>query len=293
MTAELKNAMMRFLLGEMPAEERAAFEDQYIKDPDLFQQLVELENDLIDLYAMGALSRSERKRLEQSLLADPERQNRLPFARAMAGYSAQEKPTRPIQSLFGSLPWLPALLPIAAVLLLVLLVGTGWLLLANHNLRTELETLRDQQAAALKTTADLQQQVDALIRELAARDQSTHDTSSGQTLLSFALKADSLRGDGQTPRLVLPPAVSSLALHLIFSADSFSDYNVFLETANGSLVWHKTHAKGQPSAAGNKEIVVTFPTSLFKNGDYVARITAGSGSGAEDVAGYSFSIVRR
>ena len=85
--------MIRFLLGEMSNEERASFEDQYTRDTALFHSLVELENDLIDLYAADALSKSERKRLEHSFFADPDRRKRLPFATALATYPVTEIPT--------------------------------------------------------------------------------------------------------------------------------------------------------------------------------------------------------
>lgn len=302
MTAEPKHTMIRFLLGEMSAQERAGFEDQYTKDTDLFQRLVELENDLIDLYAMGALSRSERKRLEHSFLADPERRKRLSFAQALATYPAGEKPTFSNEPLKSGLrpgwfhPVSPTLLPIVAVLLLAMLTGISWLLVADHHLRTELEASQKQQAAALQRTASLQQQVDVLTKELDARTQSGERTVQGtpseQTLLSFALRADSLRSNGEMPRLTVPSTASSVALHLIFPVDTFSSYDLFVETANGTPIWHKDNAKGASAGAGSKEIVVMLPARLLKGGDYIVRITARSSRGTEDVAGYSFSVLK-
>jgi len=298
MTAEPQRAMMRFLLGEMPAEERAEFEDKYIKDTDLFHRVVELENDLIDRYAMGALTEPERKRLEQSFLADPERRKRLAFARA-AGQLAGEEPT--VCSPPGIRPrWFhpsSAALVSIAFLLPVMLAGISWLLVANHQLNAELEALRSRQAAAQQTEAALQQRVDNLTQELKARNQPSEQTApvetAGQTLMAFTLKSDALRSDTLIPRLVVPATTSSIALHLVFPADPFSSYELFVENANGTPVWHKDRAKSALAAAGSKEIVARLPARLLKTGDYIVRIIAQSSHGTEDVAGYSFSVVHR
>jgi hypothetical protein len=303
MTAEPKHAMMRFLLGEMPAQERAAFEDQYIKDTDLFQRLVELENDLIDLYAMEALSMPERERLEHSFLADPDRRKRLSFAQALVNHPDDETPTLSSELLKGGIwpRWFhltgPALLSIAAILLLCMLIGISLLLVTNHQLRAGLQTAQRQQAEALKAAVGLQQQVDALTKELNVRNQSGEQTGQGtpsdQNLLSLTLKDDSLRSGGVIPRLEVPSGASSVAFHLVFPADRFSSYELFMETVDGTPVWHKDNAKSKSAGVGSKEIVVTLSSRILKGGDYVMRITTNSSHGTEDVAGYSFSVVRR
>ncbi len=302
MTVEPKHKMIRFLLGEMPAEERAGFEDEFIKDTEVFQRLVELENDLIDLYAMGALSRSERKRFEHSFLADPERRKRLSFARALVVH-ASETASASTERLKTGIrrrwfqPISPVLLPIAGILLLFMLTGMSWLLAVNHQLRTELQASQKQQAEALKTVVNLQKQVEVLTQDVDARNrsdgQAAQGTPSDRNLLSFALKDDSWRSSGVIPRLIVPSTTSAVALHLIFPADTFSSYELFIETASGTPIWHKGKVQGERAGAGSKEVVVRLPAHLLKDGDYVARITAGSSRGLEDVAGYSFSVVKR
>jgi hypothetical protein len=302
MTAEPKRTMLRFLLGEMSAQERAGFEDEYIRDTDLFQNLVELENDLIDLYAMGALSRSVQKRLERSFLADPERRKRLSFARALVNSPGGETPVLSSELLKAGIRprWFhsasPALLPIAAVLLLAMLSGISWLVVANGHLRIELQSLQKQHAEELKAVARSQKEMDALTKELDVRSRSGMQTAQGTstdlTLLSFTLKADSLRSNSVMPRLIVPSTATSVELHLIFPSDRVAKYNIFVETANGTPIWHKDNAKGRPTGAGSKKIVVMLPTRLLKNGDYVVQITASSSRGTEDVAGYSFSVLR-
>src|SRR5262249_17821675 len=95
---EAKSTMIRYLLGQMSDRERSSFEEQYQKDTGLFYELAELENDLIDLYALGALSAGDQEQM-RSFLADPDRQRRLAFAKTLARYSGpgleSVGPTRP------------------------------------------------------------------------------------------------------------------------------------------------------------------------------------------------------
>jgi hypothetical protein len=291
-----RRAAIRFLLGEMSAEESESFEEQSIKDDDLFQSVAETENDLIDLYAMGALSQSERERLEHSFLADPERRKRLPFARALVALSPGETSTPVHEPSLSQNPpltrlrWTRLVQPLAAAVLLGVVVGMSWLLFANHALRAELQAAHQQRATAVQEAAGLRQQVDALTSELNTPGQ---HVSSGQDSVSFTLTADASRGSGETARLALPSTAAFAVLHLVFPADTFSSYHLFAETATGKQVWEQEQARSARIGAQNKEIVIAMPAELLKPGDYVLRITARNGHKIEDVTAYSFRVLRR
>jgi hypothetical protein len=74
----------RYLLGELPAEEQAAFEKAYFEDPRVFAEVSDAETALIDDYVRGRLSPEMRGRFEQVYLADPRRRERVAFAEALA-----------------------------------------------------------------------------------------------------------------------------------------------------------------------------------------------------------------
>jgi hypothetical protein len=298
---EPRHAAIRFLLGEMSAEERERFEDQSINDDDLFQSVAETENDLIDLYAMGALSQSEQERLERSFLADPERRERLPFARALVALPPRETSTSVREPSLSQNPplirlrWTRLAQPLAAAVLLGMVVGMSWLLFANHSLKVELQAAHQQQATAVQEAAGLRQQIDALTSELntAGQHVSSGQDSVGQDSVSFTLSADASRGSGWTARLALPSTAAFAVLRLVFPADTFSSYHVFAETAAGKQVWQQEQAGSARIGAHNKEIVIAVPVEILKPGDYVLRVTAGNGHETEDVTAYSFRVVRR
>src|SRR5215471_2476644 len=78
-TAETMNSqdnrrlMTEYLLGELSAEDRAKFEEQYAVNDDLFEELIAAENDLVDGYASGTLTDVERKHFEAHYLGTPRR----------------------------------------------------------------------------------------------------------------------------------------------------------------------------------------------------------------------------
>jgi hypothetical protein len=300
--AEPRRTMVRFLLGEVSEQERARFEDAYIKDTDLFQHLVELENDLIDLYALGALSPSERKRLEHSFLADPERRKRLAFARTLSTYPDRETPILANNEAARCARWLrtwsrpiKVTIPAAAVFLLALFAGFASLLVANHNVRMEIAASHKEQETTSQRAASLQRQVDTLTQELDARghtEESLSRTASpDQRLVSFTLMADALRGNGEISNLKIPSTASLIELRLVFSTDPFPNYDITMETPKGDPVWHKEHVRSQPAGATSKVIAINLPARMLKTGDYNLRVTAKNGHEIEDVAGYSFRVM--
>src|SRR5260370_23840116 len=73
--------IVRYLLGQLPEDEEAQFEDRVFADQDQLQTVRAVERDLIDEYARGELSESERKQFEERFLNSPARRNRIAFAR--------------------------------------------------------------------------------------------------------------------------------------------------------------------------------------------------------------------
>ncbi len=298
---ETNNTMVRYLLGEMSDQERASFEDQYQVDSDLFYRLVELENDLIDLYASGALSEMERKRLEHSFLADPDRTKRLAFAETLAGYpgagSEGSKPSLP-ESRTWSLAWLRsegfAARALAIVCLTAMLTGVSWLLVVNHNLRKEVEALRDQQVSAAKREQDLRRQLDVLTDEQAGasgRDPGTPEPRPASTIISFAVQPDTLRGNESASTLTIPHSATLVEFHLMLHSHRSLNYGLSLETADGNTVWHKENTKSISIGDRSTRITTKVPARILKTGDYVFRITMMVDQEIEDAAGYTFHVI--
>ena len=86
--------IIAYLLGELPEEELQRFERRYLKDDNLFQELNEVEDELIDDYVSGALSVERRASFEKSFLSSPERRDKVQFAGAMTERASLWKETQ-------------------------------------------------------------------------------------------------------------------------------------------------------------------------------------------------------
>src|SRR5258705_4559054 len=77
-----------YLLGALPEEDLERFEARYLQDETLFEELQEIEDELIDDYASGALKTHQRSLFEQYFLRSSERREKLEVARAMTQRAA-------------------------------------------------------------------------------------------------------------------------------------------------------------------------------------------------------------
>lgn len=169
MAGEIQGAAQRtrFLLGGGTEAERERLEAEFFADDDAFQQMIAAEDDLIDAYARGELSDSERRQFEQRFMNSSEGRERVCFARAFADAAVpQTAPaavpvTTPSPGFFASIFGNTTGLRVAfATLAVAVLVGFPWLLVDRSRMNRELVALRDQntrlsqQAESLQKTAD-------------------------------------------------------------------------------------------------------------------------------------------
>ncbi len=118
-----------YLLGEMSAEERAAFQQRLFEDNDLFQRVLAAETDLADDLARGELSPADAARV-RAFLEESSQGERVPIAQALARTSMRHS---------SPALWRRAL-PLAACILLA--VATVWLALRNRDLETRVAQFR-------------------------------------------------------------------------------------------------------------------------------------------------------
>src|SRR5262245_43845378 len=75
--------IVNYLLGGLSETELERFESSYLTSEGLFEELQEVEDELIDDYASGALSTDQRAAFENYFLRSSERRDKLAFATAM------------------------------------------------------------------------------------------------------------------------------------------------------------------------------------------------------------------
>jgi hypothetical protein len=189
--------MVRYLLGELPDEERVQFEDQYANDEECFEQLLAVEDDLIQEYVRNELSPHARRRFEEYFLISPKRRQKVERARVLVQVLQKQKTAAAESSLFkeaiGSvIAWLKSglnflLTPNPAISFAILVIGAiiggRWIYLTTERLQANLGQFEKERAALSQANQELQEQIaqqrskldETLQRELAASMQANQE----------------------------------------------------------------------------------------------------------------------
>ena len=132
-------SIRQYLLGQLRLEEVEQLEERLFTDPDFYEQLTLVEDELIDAYARGSLPQQERGKFEELFLSNPERRRKLRFARNFKKYiesetatsHASDTRTRRAHTRWASLidifnPRNFAVSLSLAALMVVILLGVSW-----------------------------------------------------------------------------------------------------------------------------------------------------------------------
>jgi anti-sigma factor RsiW len=314
--------IIRYLLGDLPEEEKTELEERFFSDDTYFEQVLALEDELIDDYVHGELSRPERERFERYFLTSSQRRHRVEFARALMR-TVSEAPAAGASGPAIARPepvWWQALLAwlrpqslaikfsLAATALAVVLIGS-WLIVGAMRLRTQLEQLQAERQALRRQEQQLQQQIakqSARSDELAMQLERERDQSarleqelarlkpSQPFLVSFILSPGLVRDTDVPKRLVIPHAAQQLQLQLdLDEVERYKSYRALLRTAGGDEIWRQDRLQAQPTNSG-KAVILRLSSRLFTKGEYILTLQRVTGHGDfEDVDDYHFSVVKK
>jgi hypothetical protein len=313
-----ENLMCRYLLGELPESEVNALEQQLLTDDETFEQLREVESDLVEDYVRGRLTPGDRQRFEQHYLASPVHRRRLVVARnliekadglratAAAGEFSVLSPPR----LFERLGRLQLRRGFALAALLFAAIGF-WLFLDHWRLRTEMAQLKAESearlnrqqaldrelAAAQENGEKLKSEIGRLQAERNALAQPPGEAAKGQpprsAVFSFALSPTLVRSGGDQQLLTIPLKTGEVHLQMNVEPGEARRYQVSLRS-EGRQVWGAQALR--PQADGGRGAVVTarIPAGKLPFGDYTLRLSAHSPKGElEVVKHYVFRVIRQ
>jgi hypothetical protein len=237
--------MTRYLLGDLPETEQTAVEQEYFADPEKFEEVWAAENDLVDRYVRGRLSRGERELFERNYLQSPKHRERVATGRKLleaADRQAPESgvgpqaitlaPGRLMEKLMALLT--PRLLAPATAFLL-LLSFLSWMMIERSRLNEEIERaqaqLSDQQrreaeisaqlAAEREQGAQLKSRLDRLLESIA---QTTSLTP--PSILSFILKPGGGTRNGADPhqQITIPRETDMVKLQVKIDKGDSREY---------------------------------------------------------------------
>lgn len=298
-STERTNFIRRYLLGQLPQPERSAFEEQYSADENAFEELTEVENDLIDDYVRGALSGEDRAQFLNYFLITPNRHKRVAFARSLFEYAAEDiradraaKSASPDSKPYPAVFSQPSLLRRAASLAVLLaLAAVIWLIVLNNRLRGELHDASAQQRELQQQQQELRQQ----IAQLSAQLEASADAfpAPGQTAVTVTLSPQLERGPASGNMVPLPQGASEATLVLLRKPEGYLTYSALLQTVEGHEIWN---GRNLPARTVNHTTVITIKltASMLRPGDYILKLTGATPAGqVEQLDPYSFRVLKR
>jgi hypothetical protein len=306
-----KALMVHYLLNELSSAEREQIEQRCFQDPDYFDALQSVEEELVDDYARGALTAAQRERFEREWLISPDRRERVETVKALI--AALRKGTPEIRpASIASVPvhharpaWFPWALAAAAI---IAAVGAMWVVperdphrsdvVAVHQERAELrQATQDPPPESVSEPARNNDADDQPRRTLASRPSppTTAASRSPETAaVGFVLTPGPARGDSSHDPLLLPRTAGAVRLHVDVPGDiERHRYHAVLRTPEGrDLLSEDVRAGG--TGADRRRITVTVPSTVLFDGDYILTLQAFLPTGdREDVTSRAFRIVRR
>ena len=295
---------MRYLMNQVTEEERARFEELYAADEEVLQELLSLENDIVDAYASGRLSKKERDSFQKRYLISSERRAKTEFAQALLSHieanstgvtgGPQGKPTscKSVPLLAGGKCF--PLMRVAAVVAF-LIAGLGGVLTYRYfGLRTHsgqqpaIRQNGQQQPIEKASGPDVVQAAN-----LTRPEREPGRQEQGTLVASLLLTSQSLRGSSQQNTVSLAPGVSLVRVELVLERNDYSSYDVFLRTAEGNQLWKKKNVPGRPLSENGSTVQLELPAAILHPDVYVLKLVGRTANGTvEDVAAYAFTVTQ-
>jgi hypothetical protein len=194
-----------------------------------------------------------------------------------------------------------------AVLLLMVL-GSAWLLLRTSRLRNELAQTRATEAAREQRERELQQQLldeqarnQQLIAELEnERAQPKPETgtippkNAAPAFVSLLLVASAVRGaETSAPTLSIPEGTRDVHIHLKTSENEYQSYQLEVHAVGGKSIFNRENVKPKVNKSG-AIFMFSLPASKFAAGDYILTLKGAMPSGeVEDVSKSLFRVEKK
>lgn len=327
-----EEAIVRYLLGDLPEEEQVEIEDRAFQDRHCLERILAAESDLIDEYVRGELSDSRRLLFDSRFLASAERRKKVQFARALAGVLADSPASANASSPIAHRPqpllWEPlvgffrALRPALRLSLagaaVLIVIGASLAIVETIRLRGQLARFqaeqqsrqRDQQiledrlsgerarsedlSNRLQSEQQQRQRSEELIRELEHQQREIAVQPAQPTVLSLALLPGVPRSGSAQPKLVMLQSTRLVRLQIgIDPGDEYASFRVELHTRAEQTIWTRDNLSLR-TRHGARSVTLNLPASRLGAGQYeVALKGVPRGGEPVDLGYYYFEVVKK
>jgi hypothetical protein len=320
--ADNEKLLIRYLLGNLPEEQRLQIEGEFLSDDQRYERLLALENDLFYDYAQNKLAPDEREQFEKRFLSSERNQKRAMIASALAHKMseavsverteegvADREPQHFWQSLKSYFVAQSAAMRVSMAALAIVSLALIWLVIGIVGLRKEFnqflaqravqeDQLRQQAQQERARSGELNLKLEremgenAMLRQELSKMQAQ---SGGQgqrapSVISLVLapSAPRDRALGQAPgmkKLYILPGVGLLKLQLKLKGEvEYKSYQVTLLTAEGAERWSQDMLQAQRTGSG-RSIDLWLPTKILAPGDYELGLKGHASDGTLEETG--------
>jgi hypothetical protein len=281
MSHESDEQLVRYLLGDLPADETERLDERSITDDALALRLRVLEDELVDRYARGerfggALERFDRVYRDSAYL-----QERVRFAEVLhtraASAESNAAPGGIVESPRHTLVWS---LTAAAALILA---TAGYLFIANQRLQDDLDRLDARRASVEEHNARLQQQLD---------DRRVEPAPPPAPPSATFLLLPPRRGDNTDTTIAPRQGVAEVALRLQLEPADYARFFAALKDVDTDRIVWRSADLTPDSSASDRAVTITLPVTLLRAQRYAVELSGlGAGGANELLASYPIRVV--
>jgi uncharacterized membrane protein YciS (DUF1049 family) len=324
--ADNEKLLIRYLLGDLPEEQRLQVEGEFLSDDQRYERLLALEDELFYDYVQNKLSPGEREQFEKRFLSSKRNRRRILLASALARKMsesapvemaeksiADREPQRFWQSLKSYFVAQSAAMRVSLAALAIVSLALIWLVIGIAELRSEFNQFRGQRAVQedqlrrqaqqesvrtdeLNLKLNREMDENATLRQEFGKmqAQSRAQAQRARSVVSFVLAPSIIRDQGPgMKKLSLPPGARLLKLLLELKGEvEYKSYQVMLLTAEGSERWGRDKLRAQRTGSG-RSIDLSLPARILAPGDYELRLKGYASDGTlEETGDYYYLSVR-
>lgn len=281
MSHESDEQLVRYLLGDLPADEAERLDECSITDDAIALRLRVLEDELVDRYARGERFGGALERFDGIYRNSPYLQEKVRFAEVLHAKAASPQlnaaPGRIVESPRRALVWS---LTAAAALILA---AAGYLFIANQRLHEDLERLDARRASVDEHNARLQQQLDDRRVQLAP--------SPAPPSAAFLLLPPR-RGDNTETTIAPRKGVAEVALRLQLEPAEYARFFAALKDVESDRIVWRSADLTPDSSPSDRAVTITLPVTLLRAQRYAVELSGlGAGGANEMLASYPIRVV--
>ena len=310
-----ENLIRRYLLGELAEADQAALEQELLIDRGKFDRVWAVENELVDSYVRGEMSRADRKRFESHYLASPLHRERVAIAESFltnidqaAGETVEVSEKEFLAPRRRRFPLRSPRLVFGVILVMALLLTSGlvWSYIERvrltgqiANVQKEAQTERAFLKQREREQASRNQEFEKEIADVSRRNEQLkaeleqlrrRRQAAAPTILSFLLTPAPERGDKAIPQSTIPRITGKARLLMELGDNNYANYQIILHTVEGREILRSRTAKVR---FARDRAFATLPVKAgeLTKGDYILILFGQTADGKiEEIDRYFFRV---